>query len=99
MATTVNKEKVNQSGIDLIDDVTKMYNSLTTIKGYIDNSKSYFDSDAGDALRKKFNTSAAKFEEFRTFLNSYGEFLKTFSGNITSFETAVEDAASQIPDL
>lgn len=99
MATIVDKAKVNQSGIDILNDVKKMYTSLVNIQRYINNSKDGFDSEASDALRKKFNNSAAKFEEFKTFLNSYGEFLQNFSGNITSFETAVEDATSQISDL
>jgi hypothetical protein len=95
--SSVNIDKINQSGADLIENAGKMFTSLQTIKGYIDASKSYFDSPAGDEMRRKFNLSAEKFGEFQSFLNSYGEFLKTFSGNVRSFEGAVQEVIGEIP--
>lgn len=95
--SSVNIEKINQAGEDLIENARKMYSSLQKIKGCIDASKSYFDSPAGDDMRRKFNQSAEKFGEFQGFLNSYGEFLKTFSGNVKSFEGAVQEVIGEIP--
>lgn len=97
--TDVTREEVNKSGEDIIENANKMYQSLSRIKELINASKSYFDSDAGKELRKKFNDSASKFEEFKTYLTEYGEFLKNFSGNIAKFEDAVEEATRQIKGL
>ena len=95
--SSVDIQKINQAGEDLVENARKMYDSLQKIKGYIDGSKSYFDSPAGDKVRNKFNQSAEKFSEFRDFLNSYGEFLKTFSGNVKGFEETVQEVVSEIP--
>lgn len=99
MATSLDRAQINRAGENLLEDVKKMYSSLTKIKELLNGSTAYFQSEAGDTIRRKFNTSAEKFEEFQSFLNSYGEFLKTFSGNVQSYEEAVKDAANQIPDL
>lgn len=99
MESKLDRAKINSAGEDLITDVQKMYESLGRVKNLIDGSKSYFDSDAGNSLRTKFNTSAEKFDEFKTFLNTYGEFLKTFSGNVQKFEDAVKEAVDGIPNL
>ena len=95
--SSVDIQKINQAGEDLVENARKMYDSLQKIKGYIDGSKSYFDSPAGDKVRNKFNQSAEKFSEFRDFLDSYGEFLKTFSGNVKGFEETVQEVVSEIP--
>ena len=90
---------VQQAGTDLIDNVTKMYNSLNSISDLIQGSSSCFDSDAGSQLRSKFASAAAEFATFRTFLNQYGEFLQTHASNVNAFEAAVQDGLSQIPQL
>lgn len=97
MATTVTRELVNANGQDIISEAAKMYTSLSRISDIINSSKSDFDSEAGDNVRKDFNASAAKFQEFETYIKSYGEYLETFAGNILSFENAVKDASSKIP--
>jgi hypothetical protein len=99
MESKLSISKINQAGGELITHAEKMYSSLSTIKDLIAGSKSYFDSPAGDQVRNKFNLSAEKFEEFKAFLVSYGEFLKTFSGNVQSFEDAVEEAAREISHM
>lgn len=95
----LDRNQINRAGEDLIAEVQKMYDSLKNVTNYIDGSKSYFDSEAGEALRKKFHASAENFEEFKTFLEQYGEFLKTFSGNVKIFEEAVKEAINGIPNL
>lgn len=99
MESKLDRAKINAAGEDILTDAKKMYDSLERVKTLIDGSKSYFDSEAGDALRKKFNTSAEKFEEFRSFLNTYGDFLKTFSGNVQKFEDAVKNVVDEIPNM
>ena len=90
---------VQNAGNELIDNVTKMYNSLNAIADLINGSTSCFDSDAGSALRTKFAAAAAEFEGFKSFLNQYGEFLQTHASNVNAFEAAVEDTLGQIPQL
>lgn len=97
--TDVTREEVNTAGENIINNAKKMYKSLDNIKQLINGSKSYFDSEAGDDLRRKFNESASKFEEFKNYIIQYGDFLKTFSGNIKKFEDAVKDATKQIPTM
>lgn len=99
MESRLDSAKINATGTDMLNEVKKMYDALNTVKGLVDGSKSFFDSPAGDELRKKFNTSAEKFQEFQKFLNTYGEFLQAFSGNVVSFENAVKDAVDGIPAL
>jgi len=99
MNTKLDIQKINQAGEDVLSNVKAMYDSLGRVKNLIDGSKSYFDSPAGDDLRKKFNQSAQKFGEFQSFLNTYGEFLKTFSENYRDFEGEVQDAVREIPTL
>lgn len=90
---------VQKAGGDLIENVTKMYNSLNTISDLIRGSSSCFDSDAGNQLRSKFASAAAEFSSFRTFLNQYGEFLQTHASNVNAFEAAVESGLSEIAQL
>ena len=99
MESTLDSKQINKAGEELIDDVKKMYDSLGRVRNLIEGSKSYFDSDSGNQLRIKFNTSAEKFGEFQSFLNTYGEFLKTFSGNVQRYETAVKEVIDGIPNL
>lgn len=99
VVSELSTEKIKQAGIDLIDNAKKMYSSLNEVKALIDGSKSYFDSPAGDQLRKKFNESAVKFEEFQSYLSTYGEYLKTFAGNVVTYENAVMDAVGDMVSL
>ena len=84
---------------DIKENAKKMYDSLEKIKSLVDGSKSYFDSKAGDEIRKKFNTSAEKFEEFRQFLDQYGEFLKNVKTLIADYDARVEEAAKSIEPM
>lgn len=99
VVSELSTEKINQAGIDLIDNAEKMYSSLKEVKALIEGSKSYFDSSAGDQMRNKFNESAAKFEEFKSYLTDYGEYLKTFAGNVVSYENAVMDAIGDMVSI
>lgn len=97
--STIEVSNVNRAGEDLIDNTSKMYTSLENIATLIEGSSAFFESNAGAELRSKFNKSAAEFQNFRTFLNQYGEFLKTHATNVNAFESAVEEGLSQIPQL
>ncbi|KIR01539.1 hypothetical protein P261_00353 [Lachnospiraceae bacterium TWA4] len=92
-------QKVRQSGEDLITNVEKIYSSLTKISELINGSKSYFDSQGGDSVRKKFSESAQNFETFKKSLISYGEWLKSFSGNVQSYNNAVQEAVEKFESL
>lgn len=91
--------KVQNAGKDLIENTKKMYDSLQNISILIQGSSSCFDSDAGNQLRSQFAKSANEFSSFRTFLNQYGEFLKTHASNVKTFESAVLDGLNQIPKI
>lgn len=91
--------RVKTAGQDLIDNTSKMYEALSSISAEIQGSSSCFDSPAGQQLRAQFAQTAAEFENFRTFLNQYGEFLNTHALNVDAFEAAVEDGLGQIPKL
>lgn len=97
--STIEVGKVKQAGADLIDHTTKMYNALSAISREISESSKCFDSAAGSQLRSQFAKTAAEFENFKGFLMSYGQFLQTHGANVDTFETAVTDILSQIPQL
>lgn len=99
MESQLDRAKINQAGEDILADSKKIFDSLEKIRGLIEGSKSYFDSPAGDELRSKFKASSDKFTEFKTFLESYGEFCKNFSGNVQKFEDAVTEAVQSIPNI
>ena len=99
MESSLNREKINQTGADILESADQMYNSLSRIKDLVDQSKNYFDSEAGESVRNKFTTSAEQFEKFRADLKSYGEFLKIFSDNVIKFETSVQDTVNSLPNL
>ncbi|MCD7838797.1 MAG: hypothetical protein LUG65_07795 [Clostridiales bacterium] len=99
MESTLDRAKINQAGVDLQEDVAKMYQSLENVKDLIDKSSSYFDSKAGKTLRTKFSASAEQFETFRSYLNDYGEYLKTFSKNVGLWDETVEEVVNGIPTL
>ena len=97
--TSITIEEVNKAGEDIKENAKKMYDNNKKIKSLVDGSKSYFDSKAGDEIRKKFNTSAEKFEEFRQFLDQYGEFLKNVKTLIADYDARVEEAAKSIEPM
>lgn len=97
--TSITLAEVNKAGEDLKANAKKMYDSLEIIKGLVNESKSYFDSPAGDEIRKKFNTSAEKFENFKQFLDSYGEFLKNVKTVIADYDARAAEAAAKIEAL
>lgn len=99
MTSTLNISKINQAGEDLLGNIQKMYDSLQKIKNLIDGSKSFFDSPAGNEIRGKFNRSAENFGEYKAFLNTYGEFLRTYSGEVKGYEEVVQEAARGIPEM
>lgn len=97
--STLDRQKIKTAGDDLISAADKMYGSLGKISDLINGSKAYFDSPAGNSLRAKFNASAEQFKEFQTFMKTYGEFLQNYSGNITKYEDAVQEAVNSIPNI
>ena len=99
MKSELDRTKINQAGIDIEDNVTQMYQSLERVSKLINESKSFFDSDSAQKMRSKFNASAEKFGEYKSFLMTYGEFLKNFAGNVALYNEAVIQAVDDIPDL
>ena len=97
--STIEVSKVKNAGNELIENTTKMFNALNSISTEIQNSSSCFDSAAGQQLRSQFAQTAAEFQNFRTFLNQYGEFLNTHASNVDAFEAAVSEGLGQIPKL
>ena len=97
--STIEVSKVKAAGSELIEHTNKMYNALTAISNEISSSSKCFDSAAGAQLRQQFAKTAAEFESFKSFLISYGEFLQTHGANVDTFESAVSDILSQIPQL
>ena len=49
--TDITTKEVNQAGIDLEENVKKIYKSLEKIRNLVNDSKTYFDSPAGNAIR------------------------------------------------
>lgn len=97
--SSIEVSKVKNAGQELIENTSKMYNALSSINSEIQNSASCFDSAAGQQLRSQFAQTAAEFENFKSFLTQYGEFLNTHASNVDAFEAAVEDGLGQIPKL
>lgn len=97
--STIEVSKVKTAGAELIEHTNKMYNALSEINREISGSSKCFDSAAGAQLRSQFAKTAAEFESFKSFLLSYGEFLQTHSANVDTFESAVSDILSQIPQI
>lgn len=101
MANTVKIDvvKVQNAGTTLQTEAVKMKQALDSIKDIVNNTKSYFQSDGGDDTRKSFNDSAAKFEEFKKFVNEYGEFLKSYGSGHKKVDDAISTAAKKFPKL
>ena len=97
--TDITAKEVNQAGIDLEENVKKIYKSLEKIRNLVNDSKTYFDSPAGNAIRNKFADSAAEFDKFKEFLDKYGQFLKDVNIVVTRFEDDVAEAAKNIETM
>lgn len=91
--------KVNKAGDDIISQGNAMYNALTAIQNIINNGKKDFDSEGGDAIRKNFNDSAKKFDDFKKFVAEYGQFLQSYSDVQKDLNNEIERIGSQIPKL
>ncbi len=91
--------KVNKAGDEIIAQGNKMFTSLTNIQGIINNGKKSFDSEGGEAIRKNFNTSAQKFDEFKKFVAEYGQFLQNYNEVQKRINDEIQQVASQIPKL
>ena len=96
---TIDTSKVNQAGRTIIDEGTKMYNALEDIKDIINNTKKCLQSDGGDSARANFNSSAAKFDEFKKFIHECGEFLQSYGAAHEKLDSEVSDLANKIPKL
>lgn len=91
--------KVNKAGDDIITQGNKMFTSLTNIQSIINNGKKSFDSEGGEAIRKNFNASAQKFDEFKKFVAEYGQFLQNYSDVQKRVNDEIQQVATQIPKL
>lgn len=91
--------KVNAAGDDIISEGKKMFDALKNIQTIINNGKKSFDSEGGDAIRKSFNESAAKFDDFKKFISDYGKFLKEYNEAQRKLNAEIESIAKDIPVL
>lgn len=93
-------EQVAEDGRQLKSYAVELYECLTEVQQLIKNTESSFDSEAGDAMRTKFNNSAKKFEEFRDVVSNYGEYLVTYADGQKERETGYITAITEgIGDL
>ncbi|MBQ2963362.1 MAG: hypothetical protein IJE14_01745 [Clostridia bacterium] len=97
--STIDIKKVNAAGTEIIDEGKKMFNSLENIKNIINQGKKSFDSEGGEEIRKNFNTSAQKFEEFKRFVAKYGEFLQNYSEEQRRLNEEIAKIAQKITKL
>ena len=91
--------KVNKAGDEIIAQGNNMFTSLTNIQSIINNGKKSFDSEGGEAIRKNFNTSAQKFDEFKKFVAEYAQFLQNYNDVQREANRKIQEIASQIPKL
>lgn len=97
--STIDFQKVNAAGGEIISEGNKMFNSLENIQSIINQGRKSFDSEGGEAIRKNFNTSAQKFEEFKKFVADYGKFLQEYSEAQKKINEEIVKIAGQIPKL
>lgn len=91
--------KVQKAGDTIKSHAAKMFTSLNEIKSIVNNTKSYFQSEGGDATRNNFNESAAKFDEFKKFIDEYGQFLESYGGGQEKLDNKVASLGASIPKL
>jgi len=96
---TIDPKRVNQAGRDIVDQGTKMYNALKDIQDIVNGTKKCFQSDGGDSARTNFNSSAAKFDEFKKFIHEYGQFLQNYGSAHQKMDSEVSTLAGKIPKL
>ena len=97
--STIDPKKVQTAGNDLLEQAKRMENALNKIKDYVNNTKSFFQSEGGDKTRANFNSSAAKFTEFKKFTDEYGKFLQEYGGEMEGLTAQIADLGSKIPKL
>ncbi|MBQ8638868.1 MAG: hypothetical protein IJ468_06840 [Lachnospiraceae bacterium] len=95
----IDVQQVKKAGESFIENVDKLYDELCEIESLIAASKNYFDSEAATDLRYKFSKSAETFSRFQTFLKQYGEYIKTYAGNIEGIDAKVEETLYQFSDI
>lgn len=91
--------KLRNEGKDIKKYAGNMYDDLQNVKKEMDNSTSYFDSDAGEELRRSFNTSAAKFTEFKQLMDKYGQYLIELADQKEEMDENMRAASEKIPKL
>ena len=96
---TIDPKKVNDAGKEIVEQGTKMYNALKDIQDIINGTKKCFQSDGGDGARANFNSSAAKFEDFKKFIHEYGQFLQSYGSAHKKMDSEVSSLANKIPKL
>lgn len=99
MEAKLSREQIKKAGDDVINETAKLFQCMQNVKELMDGSKSFFNSPAGDNVRKKFTASAQEFEVFRKVLNEYGQFLIDYAKTYDTLETKINEVASQIPNL
>lgn len=95
----IDPKKVHEAGTTILNEANTMKQALDCIKDIINNTKNYFQSEGGDEVRTKFNESAQKFEEFKKFINEYGDFLKSYSEGHDKLDQEIMDSAHKFPVL
>lgn len=95
----IDPTKVNKAGRTIVEEGNKMYNALEGIKDIVNNTKKCLRSDGGDAARANFNSSAAKFDEFKNFIHDYGEFLQNYGKSHVDLDNEVSNLAKKIQKL
>lgn len=67
--------KIDQAGQDIKKSAKTMADCLEDVRKIMKDSKRSYDSDSGDKLRQNFERVASKFNEFKTQMDAYGDFL------------------------
>ena len=96
---TIDPFKVQKAGDNVLSESKKMENALNAIKDLVNNTKSFFQSDGGDKTRQNFNSSAAKFAEFKKFTDEYGQFLQSYGKAQEKLDDEIANIGSKIPKL
>lgn len=73
---------------------TQMYEELTEMKKFLNDTGASWISEAGEAIRSRFNLFAQRFETQKETIDSYARFLDTTASSYDSLETALENNAS-----
>lgn len=96
---TINPARVKSTGRVIEEQGTKMYNALKDIQRIVAETKKCFQSEGGDKARENFNSSAAKFDDFKKFVHEYGQFLQSYGDAHEKMDSEVSALAGKIPKL